>query len=147
MEPINIGKHFPQVYEAYHAASNEAEAAALRAGVDPLMIDLVKIRCSQLNGCAFCLRSHSRDAISHGETSDRLAVLAAWWESEYFSPEEEAALTIAENITSIDRTRPMHPDSARDVLTDAHIAAISWIAVVMNGWNRVAVSSHYHVGP
>ncbi|MFL6097001.1 MAG: carboxymuconolactone decarboxylase family protein, partial [Blastococcus sp.] len=71
------------------------------AGPDPLLAELVKIRISQLNGCAFCLRMHTRDALAKGETSDRLAFFAAWWESQYFTAQEQAALAPAEQVTSL----------------------------------------------
>lgn len=61
----------------------------------------MKIRISQLNGCAFCLRMHTRDALAKGESTDRLAVLPAWWESQYFSDTEKAALALAEQATEL----------------------------------------------
>ncbi|MFZ4843985.1 carboxymuconolactone decarboxylase family protein [Mycetocola saprophilus] len=70
------------------------------ANIAPKLVELVKIRVSQLNGCAFCLRMHTRDAIALGGTSDRISVIAAWWESQYFTKEEQAALAIEESVTS-----------------------------------------------
>ncbi|MGP3918477.1 carboxymuconolactone decarboxylase family protein [Nonomuraea sp. 10N515B] len=66
--------------------------------VDPLLVELVKIRTSQINGCAFCLRMHTRDALKKGESTDRLAVLPAWAETGYFSEFERAALRLAEAV-------------------------------------------------
>ncbi|PRC54737.1 alkylhydroperoxidase, partial [Mycobacterium sp. ITM-2017-0098] len=83
------------------ALSEQAERAALEAGIDPLTVELVRIRASQLNGCGFCLRMHVRDALAKGESIDRIAVLPAWRETGYFSPAERAALAIAEEITHI----------------------------------------------
>ena len=73
----------------------DAHAAA---GLDAKIAELVKIRISQLNGCAFCLRMHTREAIEFGESVDRIAVIAAWWESQYFSEPERAALALAEDV-------------------------------------------------
>jgi len=146
---VNIGKLYPGPYKAMLAFAEQAAAAGADAGLSPLLVELVKIRASQLNGCAFCLRMHSADAVKHGETADRLAVLAGWWESQYFTPEEQAALQIAERVTQIgDHGRS--PDRGIDVdgiLTEQQIAAVTWLAVVINSWNRIAVSSHYPVAP
>ncbi len=83
---VNVIKLFPAAYEAQLAADRAAEEAAETAGLDPLLVELVKVRASQLNGCAWCLRMHTRDALEKGETTDRLALVAAWWESQYFTP-------------------------------------------------------------
>ncbi len=82
---------------------------------------------------------HTRDALEKGETTDRVAVLAAWWESQYFSPQERAALALAEQVTrlSVPDARAWDDGS----LTDEQVSAISWLAIVMNAWNRVAITS------
>ncbi|MGW5076193.1 carboxymuconolactone decarboxylase family protein [Rhodococcus sp. NPDC004095] len=145
MSSVNLSKQHPAAYKKLTALSEQADAAALEAGLDPLLAELVKIRVAQINGCAFCLRMHTRDAVAKGETADRLAVLAAWWESQYFTAQERAALTLAEQVTRL--TVP--EDRAWDdgSLTDAQASAVSWLAVVMNAWNRVAITSHYPVAP
>jgi AhpD family alkylhydroperoxidase len=144
---VNIGKAFPQSYDALLGLNTLAETAAADSGLDPLLIELVKIRVSQLNGCAFCLRMHTRDALKHGETTDRLAVVAAWWETQYFSEPEQAALGLAEHITRIGEAHWSSEKGAEGgVLTDSQTAAITWLAIVMNAWNRLAISSHYPVG-
>jgi AhpD family alkylhydroperoxidase len=146
---VNIGKLYPGPYKAMLAFGEQAAAAGVDAGLSPLLVELVKIRASQLNGCAFCLRMHSADAVKHGETADRLAVLAGWWESQYFTSEEQAALQIAERVTQIgDHGRlPDRGIDVDDILTEQQIAAVTWLAVVINSWNRIAVSSHYPVAP
>lgn len=75
------------------------------------------------------------------ETADRLAVIAAWWESQYFTDQEQAALGLAEQVTRLS----VHPreDWNNGSLNDEQISAVSWLAVVMNAWNRVAIRSHY----
>jgi AhpD family alkylhydroperoxidase len=100
---------------------------------------------SQLNGCAFCLRLHTRDAIAHGVSADRLAVLAAWWESQYFTEQERAALALAEEVTRLPVPERREWDDGS--LTDEQVSAISWLAIVMNSWNRIAIRSHYRVAP
>lgn len=145
MTQVNLGKQHPMMYERMREFDRTAREVLAAANVDPLLVELVKIRVSQLNGCAFCLRMHTRDAIAHGETTDRLAVLAAWWESQYFTDVERAALALAEEVTGL----PMPARRAWDtgVLTDDQVSAISWLAIVMNSWNRIAIRSHYPVGP
>lgn len=148
MDQVNLSKLAPQSYEALAALSAQSEAGATAAGLDKKLVELVKIRASQLNGCAFCLRMHVRDAMAAGETDDRLAVVAAWWESQYFTAEEQEALLIAERITGIgDRHTVSHENETGADLTPQQVAAISWVAVVNNAWNRVAIASAYPVAP
>jgi AhpD family alkylhydroperoxidase len=146
---VNIGKQYPQAYQSLQALNQQAAAAATAAGLDPRLAELIKIRASQLNGCAFCLRMHTRDALAAGESSDRLAVLAAWWESQYFAPTERAALALTEQLTLINDPGgiPERGVDPVEVLTPEQYAATSWLAIVINAWNRVAVFSHYPVGP
>jgi AhpD family alkylhydroperoxidase len=145
MPSVNLGKQHPATYKSLGALSAQAAAAVQESGLDPLLAELVRIRVSQLNGCAFCLRMHTRDALAKSESSDRLAVLAAWWESQYFSAQERAALALAEQVTKL--TVPERRTWDDGSLTDAQVSAVSWLAVVMNAWNRVAISSHYPVAP
>ena len=148
MDHVNLSKLAPKSYEALAALSAQSEAEATAAGLDRKLVELVKIRASQLNGCAFCLRMHVRDAKAAGETDDRLAVVAAWWESQYFTAEEQEALLIAERITGIgDRHTVSHEKETGADLTPQQVAAISWVAVVINAWNRVAIASAYPVAP
>lgn len=133
----------PQAYKTTIALSGQAQQAALDAGVAPLTLELVRIRASQLNGCAFCLRMHTRDALAKGETTDRIAVLPAWRETAYFSPEERAALAIAEEITTISD----HRDVDTSDVSQEQAAALRWVAIAINAFNRIAISSHYDVEP
>ncbi|QXF80131.1 carboxymuconolactone decarboxylase family protein [Rhodococcus pyridinivorans] len=143
MAHINLGKQHPAAYKNVLALNKEVEEAVSQAGLDAKLAELVKIRTSQLNGCAFCLRMHTRDALEKGETTDRLAVVAAWWESQYFTDQERAALALAEEVT-----RPMEPgrhEWDNGALSDEQVSAVTWLAIVMNARNRIAVRSHYPV--
>ncbi|MFX1758858.1 alkylhydroperoxidase [Rhodococcus gordoniae] len=145
MAHVNLGKQHPAAYKSVLALNKEVEEAVARAGLDAKLAELVKVRTSQLNGCAFCLRMHTRDALDKGETTDRLAVLAAWWESQYFTEQERAALALAEDVT-----HPMEPGGHEwdnGSLSDEQVSAITWLTIVMNAWNRIAVRSHYPVAP
>lgn len=146
---VNISKQFSGPYEAFAAFDAKVKDATEAAGLSALLVELVKIRVSQINGCAFCLRMHTRDAIAAGETADRLAVLPAWWESQYFDEQEQAALILAERITRIadEHTAPAPSIDVEAALSKQQIAAVTWLAVEMNGWNRIAIASHYPVGP
>ncbi|GAA1779157.1 carboxymuconolactone decarboxylase family protein [Leucobacter iarius] len=145
MSRVNIGKQHPAVYQELASLNAAAEQAARAAGLEPTLIELVKLRVSQLNGCAFCCRLHTRDALQAGETADRLAVLPAWWESQYFSEVEQAALALAEEVTRL--SVPASEGWDTGALSPDQVSAVSWLAVVMGAWNRVAIRSGYRVAP
>jgi AhpD family alkylhydroperoxidase len=142
---MDIGKMHPTIYRGLAKLDQDVTAALEAAGVQPLLTELVRIRVSQINGCAFCLRLHTREALAKGETTDRLAVLAAWWESQYFTPQERAALALAEQVTSLAIPESRTWDDGS--LTEEQASALAWLATMMNTWNRVAITSHYPVGP
>ena len=147
MGRVPISKHDPTNYKALLALSEAAEYGAVAAGLDPLLVELVKIRTSQINGCAFCLRAHTRDALKKGESPDRLAVLPAWAETGYFTETERAALQLAEAITLISEGHVSDEDyeAAGAVLAQEQVAAVAWLTTAMNALNRVAITSRYHV--
>ncbi|MFJ3403751.1 carboxymuconolactone decarboxylase family protein [Promicromonospora sp. NPDC090134] len=144
---VDMGKQQPTAYKALTALSAEAESNAVSAGLDPLLVELLRIRTSQINGCAFCLRLHTRDALKKGENPDRIAVLPAWRETGYFSAADRAALGLAEAITLVADGHVADADyaDAAAVLTDDQVGAVSWIVTVMNAFNRVAITSRYTV--
>lgn len=144
MAHVNLSKQHPAAYEKVAALDASVQDIVRDADIDAKVAELVKIRVSQINGCAFCLRMHTRDAIALGESTDRLAVVAAWWESQYFSPEERAALALAEDVTRLPRVaQGEHYD---DILGPEQRSALTWLTIVMNAWNRIAIQSHYPVG-
>ncbi len=146
---VNLGKALPALYKAVAAIDEQATQAAVDAGWSKGFTHIVKLRASQINGCAFCLRMHTRDALATGETTDRLSVLPGWRETSYFSAKEQAGLALTEAITNIaDGQLPAEVyDAAAQQLTAAEIASVEWLAIVINMWNRVAISSHYPVAP
>jgi AhpD family alkylhydroperoxidase len=115
-----------------------------QAGLEIGFSHLLKLRASQINQCAFCVRMHTQDAMKAGESMERIALISA-----YFSEKERAALILIEEITLIAQRH--FPDSAYQkatkTLSDAEVAAIEWIAIVINTWNRIAISSQYAVNP
>lgn len=145
MTTVNLSKTNSAAYRQVLELDGQVAEALAAAGVDGKLVELVKLRVSQLNGCAYCLRMHTRDAIKKGESADRLAVVAAWWESQYFTAQERAALGLAEEVTKM--VVPERTDWDDGSLTPEQISAISWLAIVTGVWNRVAVRSHYPVAP
>jgi AhpD family alkylhydroperoxidase len=144
---VNIGKQHPAAYKALIAMSAQVEENAAAAGLDPLLVELMRIRTSQINGCAFCLRMHTRDALEKGEDPDRIAVLPAWEETGYFSETDRAALRLAEAITRVSdgHVSDEEYDAAATALTADQVSAVAWLTTVMNALNRVAITSRYQV--
>ena len=116
--------------------------AAVDSGLEHSLIDLVKLRASQLNGCAYCMHMHSAEARSHGIHQERLDVLPGWRETTAFSPRERAALEFAEQVTLISSGPPS--DTAWAALAEhfSELERVNLFAVLVaiNGWNRIAVS-------
>ncbi len=117
------------------------EAVANRGLDDPRLLDLVKIRASQINGCAYCLALHAAGAREHGESDERLDMVAVWREADCFSCAERAALAWCEALTRLPDTGA--PDTLFDELTphfsDEQIVALTLAIVAINGWNRLNV--------
>ena len=109
--------------------------------LDPALLELVKIRASQINRCAHCLEMHNRNARAHGESQDRLDLVAAWAEAECFTPRERAALAWCEALTLVAETGA--PDDVYDAVSQvfepAHIVVLTLAIVAINGWNRLNV--------
>jgi AhpD family alkylhydroperoxidase len=108
---------------------------------DPKLLELVKVRVSQMNGCAHCLHMHRQDALKQGETEDRLLLLNAWRESELYTDRERAALAWAESLTRIAESHA--PDAvyeeARSAFSDDELVALSIGVAMINAWNRLAI--------
>ena len=145
---VNLGKSNPTLYKTVVQLYGLASQAAQSAGISDGLTHLIRLRASQINGCAFCARMHTRDALACGETSDRVSVLSAWRETTDFDDRERAALALVEAITLISDGPLAEQTHARaaEALTDAEISAIEWLAIVINAWNRIAIASRYRVG-
>jgi AhpD family alkylhydroperoxidase len=143
-ERINLGTELPAAYRHLLAMHQSVTKAAADAGIDPKLIELVKVRASQLNGCAFCLDMHSRDARKVGETERRLFVLAAWRETELFDERERAALALTEAMTKLADLRDV-PDEvyarAAKVFSEPELGIVAWAVTVINTFNRIGVFS------
>lgn len=145
---VNLGKAAPELYQTVAALDNLASQASSNAGITDGFSHLLRLRASQINQCAYCIRLHTRDALASGESSDRIAVLPAWRETGYFTEKERAALELLEAVTLISEGQV--PDTvytqAATLLSKEEIAAVEWLAIVINAWNRIAISSRYLVG-
>lgn len=145
--PLYLDKARPDVFAAMAGVSKAIGAAAEEAGISVQLLELVNLRVSQINGCAYCLDVHHQKAIRLGEDPRRLAVLQEWQETTLFDDAESAALELAECITLIPEPaeRGEVEDCARAVLGDAGFAVIAWAAISMNAFNRVSITSHHPV--
>jgi len=118
------------------------EASVRASGLDPKLLELVKMRASQLNGCAFCIDMHSKDARAHGETEQRLYLLDAWREAPFYSDRERAALEWTEAVTLVATSHV--PDEVyervRKQFDAEEIAKLTFAVVTINAWNRLAIS-------
>lgn len=144
---IFIDKQSPKAYHALVQTSEAVRATAADAGLERALVELVNLRVSQLNGCAFCLDVHTKAAVRAGEDTRRLGVLAAWQDTALFTPVERAALALAEATTmpSDATAQEAAYADARQVLTEDQISAVIWVAVTINAFNRVSILSKHPV--
>lgn len=137
MQRVNLNAVAPDTY----AAIRSLDATIRNSGLEQGLIELVKMRASQINGCAYCLDMHARDARRHGETEQRLYLLNAWRETPLYSDRERAALAWTECLTRLPTDGA--PDAAYQALEDSftpvEIANLTALIGVINVWNRVAV--------
>ena len=139
MQPrINYRKAAPGAVQAMLAL----EEYVRLSGLEPALLDLIKTRASQLNGCAYCIDMHTKDARARGETEQRLYELSAWREAPFFSLRERAALAWTEAVTLIaDSHAPDGVyDEARRVFSEKELVDLTLAIVAINGWNRLAIS-------
>jgi AhpD family alkylhydroperoxidase len=119
------------------------ERQVRKSGLDSTLLDLVRLRASQLNGCAYCLDMHSKDARANGETEQRLHGLVAWREAPYYTARERAALEWTEALTLVSETHV--PDDVyervRTQFTEDELVHLSLAVVAINGWNRLNVAA------
>lgn len=113
------------------------------SSLDPIHKELIKIRASQINGCAFCLDMHTRDARRLGEKEQRLYTLQAWRDTDFFTPEEQAVLALTEEVTLIQGHVSDATYARAAELFDGHyLAQVIMAAITINAWNRIAISTH-----
>jgi AhpD family alkylhydroperoxidase len=140
-ERLSPAKIAPEGYKALRGV----ETYIRQCGLEQRLIELVKMRASQINGCAYCLAMHSRDARHGGESEQRLYLLGAWHESSLYTPRERAALAWTEAVTGIADTHA--PDDVYEALpphfSEKEIADLTILIGMINLWNRLAISLRY----
>ena len=111
-------------------------------GIERPLIELVKLRASQLNGCAYCLDMHSKDARAAGETEQRIYVLSAWREAPFYTPRQRAALAWTEAVTNIGEHGVSDElfNTARQHFSEEELMNLTMAVITINGWNRLAIS-------
>ena len=134
----------PDAYRAMRALQDYVASS----GLDPALQELVKLRASYMNGCAYCVDMHTKDARAAGESEQRLYAIPVWRETPFFTPRERAALAWTEAVTEIGRAGV--PDDlyaeARAHFDEAELVRLTMAVVVINGWNRLAIAFRSDVG-
>lgn len=143
-ERLNYAAVAPKGVEALRAL----ETYVRQSGIDHALLELVKTRASQINGCAFCLDMHTKDARAAGESEQRLYGLSAWREAPYYSARERAALAWTEAVTLVSESHV--PDDVyeevRRHFDEQELVNLTMAIVAINGWNRLAVSFRKEAG-
>lgn len=141
---VDFSKAFPEALQAMYAL----ERAVRKSSLEPALLELVKLRASQLNGCGYCIDMHTKDARARGETEQRLYLASAWREAPCYSPRERAALEWTEALTLLPSTAA--PDDVyervQSAFSDEEVVALTLAIVAINGWNRFAVGLRAPVG-
>jgi AhpD family alkylhydroperoxidase len=134
----HLFRSWPEGYEALHRLSERVKAS----GLEPSLLELVKMRASQINGCAYCIDMHSKDARAAGETEQRLYGLSAWRETPYFTARERAALALTEAITLVaDSHVPQSVlDNAATQFEPVELTRLVYAVIEINAWNRLAIT-------
>ena len=136
---VNIFQTQPEAYKAMFGLEKYINSTPL----NPTHKELIKIRASQINGCAFCINMHTTDARKQGETEQRIYLLNAWRETKLYTEEERAILALTEEMTLIanggvsDETYK----KAKAIFDDNHLAQIMMAIITINAWNRMAIAT------
>jgi AhpD family alkylhydroperoxidase len=141
---LDLWQAWPEGYQAML----HLERTVADSGLDRRLLELVKMRCSQINGCAYCIDMHSKDARALGETEQRLYALNAWRETPFFTDRERAALALAEAVTLVAQTHVPDEvvDEAKRHFSPEELARLVFAITVINGWNRLAITGRPEVG-
>jgi len=141
---LDFEEHAPAVYKALARLDHAAKEELDRVGFDTRLRELVRVRASQLNGCAYCIDMHTKDARAAGETEQRVYALTAWRDTPFFTERERAALAFTEAVTlmNVDHV----PDAAYEAVAEHYdedeVAALVGLIVAINAWNAIGVSTH-----
>jgi AhpD family alkylhydroperoxidase len=133
---VDIGRAAPRLYRALVALGNDVE-------LDPSLRELINLRASILNGCAYCVDLHTRNARRAGESERRLYAVAAWHDAPFFDDKERAALALTDAVTLISEGRVPRDvwDQASTHFEPDELAQLVWAITVINAWNRIAITT------
>lgn len=135
---INILKLEPAAYKAMLGLEQYIDSTSLTKTHK----ELIKIRASQINRCAYCLNMHTKDARAHGETEQRIYTLSAWHDTSFFTPEEQAILKLTEEVTQISgRVSDETYDRAAQLFDEHYLAQLIMAITTINAWNRISIST------
>ncbi|AKD58423.1 carboxymuconolactone decarboxylase family protein [Spirosoma radiotolerans] len=142
---IQIQTIQPQAYKAMYALEGYLQTSQLTKTHK----ELIKIRASQINGCAFCLAMHTKDALKAGETAERIFLLSAWKETRLFTEEEKVVLALTEEITLIQNhgVADTTYQRALETFDETYLAQLIMAIVTINAWNRIAISTRLEPYP
>src|ERR1051326_6120173 len=137
-ERLDVSKIAPGAYQAMYAL----ERYVRQSGLEPPLLELVKLRASQINGCAYCVDMHTKDARAHGETEQRLYAVVVWREAPFFTERERAVLAWTEAVTLVSRDQVPDEiyDEVRQHFTEKELVDLTLALIAINGWNRLAIS-------
>lgn len=141
---LDYQKGFPEAVQTML----HMEAVLHRSGLEPSLMELVKTRSSQMNGCAFCLDMHTKDARAIGETEQRLYALNAWREAPFYTDRERAALAWTEAITNIQQGHASDEvyQETRKYFDESELVKLTFAITQINSWNRIAIAFRPEVG-
>jgi AhpD family alkylhydroperoxidase len=141
---IDLYAHAPGFGVAMAQLDQAATKELDKADIDVRLRELVRIRASQLNGCAYCIDMHTKDARAVGETEQRIYALSAWRETPFFTAPERAALALTESVTLMPQTHVPAADveQAAEQFSQAELGALISLIVTINAWNAIGVTTH-----
>jgi len=135
---IKINQADPAAYKAMMAMEHYVESTNLSNKHK----DLIKIRASQINGCAFCLDMHTKEALDHGETLQRILTISVWHDTSFFDEQEKAILALTEEITLIsNKVSDETYNKAAALFDEGYLAQIIMAIITINAWNRIGIST------
>lgn len=141
MERMKISAHAPEMYRAMLTL----DKAVSKHTLPKPLVELVKLRASQINGCVYCVDSHSSDAKAAGETDARLHGVVVWQEAPFFSEQERAALALTEAMTRLADVYDRVPDAVWELagkhFSESELAELVMVITVINAWNRICVTT------
>ena len=142
---LEAQKVSPAAYQAMMGLENFVRK---QSKLEPALLQLVRMRASQINGCAYCLDMHSKDARAEGETEQRLYALSAWQETPFFTDRERAALALTEVITLIreDHVPDALYEKAKQTFSEEELVNLTLAIIAINGWNRLSITFRFVPG-